>query len=456
MHLNLTLSTLANVTEGRLTAQSGAAVINEISIDTRTLKRGAAYIALKGQKYDGHSFIAQAAQNGAALIIAQEGRAAEFNFEPGPSCALLEVKDTLKALQALSAFHRQRFPIKIAAVTGSNGKSTTKQMLYAILSQEGKTAVSAGNLNNHIGVPMSLLEITKEHAYGVFEMGASKKGDIEEVASIIRPDVAVITNISPAHLEFFGDIETIYQTKTEVIKHLNPFGTLVYNADDKMLGRLAAEYNGKALTFGFGGGANARIEQENPVFAFTYKDSVFRAPVAFERHNKLNAAAACLAAVALGLFKEKIESGLASYEPMPLRLEERQKGKTLFILDCYNANPVSMENALNVLAAKDGPRAAVLGDMKELGRYSAYYHRQLAYQLEARGIANIYLIGPEIKETAQALAQTSCVKEGRVMLKYSLDINGLMAELKLLPQIGGTVLIKASRALNFEQIFDNI
>ncbi|MDR0646031.1 MAG: UDP-N-acetylmuramoyl-tripeptide--D-alanyl-D-alanine ligase, partial [Elusimicrobiota bacterium] len=338
--------------------------------------------------------------------------------------------------------------IKIAAITGSNGKSTAKQMLYAIMSSAGKTAANIGNLNNQIGLPFSLLEIMPDDVYGVFELGASKKGDIDEIASLAQPDVAVITNISPAHLEFFGDMETIYQTKIEIIKSIKKSGVLVYNIDNEFLSRLKNGYEGKAISFGFSKNADFVIDENSESFSFAYKNAVFNSKIKLERHNKLNAAAASAAALELGLSGGQIKEGLAAYKPMPLRLQEETRGGVKFILDYYNANPASMENALDILVKNPAPHIAVLGDMLELGRRSRFYHEELARKILERGIKQVFLSGENMKAAYDILC-----KNPVVMAEYYIDKKNLIQPLKRACAAGGTVLIKASRAMGFEDIY---
>ena len=444
MRLNLTIKELAEIIKGDLSAKDPSRIINNISKDTRALSQGDVYWALKGANFDGHDFIAEAAAKGAALAVARAG-AADLS---GLNLALIEAPDTLAALQRLAKYHRLKHNLKIAAITGSNGKSTTKQMLLAITSAAGKTAANIGNLNNHIGVPLSLLEIMPEDEFGVFELGASKKGDIDEIASLAVPDVAVLTNIAPAHLEFFGDMETIYRTKTEIIKSLSPGGTLIYNLDNDYLRRLKTDYKGKAISYGFSPDADLIIDDKGDGFSFTYKDARFSAPIRLQKHNKLNAAAACGAAIALGLFKEQIEKGLSSYTPMPLRLQEERRGNTKFILDYYNANPASMESALDMLAASAAPHTAVLGDMMELGKYSAKYHAQTAQKIIALGIKNVLLAGPQMKAAYDILAAAK-----DIMVEYHKDKAALLPSLERAAAAGGTVLIKASRGMGFEELY---
>lgn len=449
MNLNITYQTLAKITNGVLYNASPREVLKEISFDTRTLTKGSCYLALKGRVYDGHAFLKVALKNGANFLIVEKGTSQKY-AEILKDIAFMEVEDTLVALQEIAKFHRVQQTIKIAAITGSNGKSTTKQMLRAILNSVGQTCASEGNFNNQVGVPRSLLEISSKDKFGVFELGASHIGDIAEVACLARPDVAVLTNIAPSHLEFFKTIENIYKTKTEILNFLNPQGTVVFNGDDDYLKCIKTEYNFKMISFGFSAGNDIKIE-DSPTFSFTYKGALFSTGLALERHNKLNAVAACGAALALGLFKEEIERGIESYVPMPLRLQKVHCSKTDFILDCYNANPASMEEGLNILATSASPKTAVLGDMCELGDSSVFYHEELAKKLASLGLENIFLIGQEMAVTAKKLKGLK-VKN----VKHSLNKQDFVTDISDIAKRGGTILFKGSRALNLEELFNLI
>ncbi len=448
MKLNLTLSKLASVTGGVLHAKDPQAKIQSFVTDSRVLSASDAFWALKGRQHDAHEFISQVVQKGAALIIGEKGR---LGAATAAGVDTLEVEDSLKALQKLAKYHRLNSTLKIAAITGSNGKSTTKQMLKSICQQAGETVANMGNFNNQFGVPFSLLEIQPKHKFGVFELGASHPGDIAETASLAVPDVAVITNVSAAHLEFFKDLETVYKTKTEIVPCIAAGGTLVYNVDDEWLRHLGA-YKGKAISFGFSANADLRIlETEN--FSFTYKNEAYVIDMHLLRHDKLNAAAACAAAIALGLFMNDIKKGLLSYTPMPMRMERVRRGETQFILDCYNANPASMQNALEILGREAGsPRIAVLGDMKELGDTSKNYHRLVARWLLDNKVDYAFLAGTEMKYAADALKEDTSV-----VVNYALTPQSWVKELKnLLSKRGGTCLLKASRGMQFENLLKEI
>ena len=444
MKLNFTLRKIANITGGTLQTQTPDTVITSFVTDSRAVTPGDGFIALKGERFDARQFIPEVLQKGAAVVVAEKG----YDGKLPANASFVWVDDPKKALQALAKYHRLHSTLKVAAITGSNGKSTTKQMLYAICNVAGKTVANVGNLNNQFGVPFSLLEIQPKHAYGVFELGASHPGDIEETASLAVPDVAVITNVGPSHLEFFHDLETIYKTKTEIARCLNNGGTLVYNADNEYLARLDKEFNGKSISFGFNENAKLRV-LETEKFAFTYQGQAYLFDNKLERHDKLNAAAACAAAIALGISTDAIKKGLASFTPMPMRMERVTKGKIHFILDCYNANPASMKNALEILGReKDLPRVAVLGDMKELGPASKEYHRQVASQLLENGINYVFLAGPEMKYAYEHLGEATGMRAW-----YGVTSAEWINDLKQVLTKGGTCLIKASRSMNFENVF---
>ncbi len=448
MKLNWTLRKIAEITHGELQTNTPDALITTLVTDSRVVTPGDGFIALKGSNFDARQFIPQVINQGAGVVIAQKG----YTGACPKDASFIWVEDPLKALQALSKYHRFHNPLKVAAITGSNGKSTTKQILCAICQAAGSTVANVGNLNNQYGVPFSLLEIQPKHKYGVFELGASHPGDILEIASLAVPDVAVITNVGPSHLEFFHDLETVYKTKIEIARCLKEGGTLVYNMDNEYLARLSTQYKGQAISIGFHEQADLHILQTEK-FAFTYKGQAYLFDLKLERHDKQNAACACAAAIALGIDMNAIKTGLASFTPMPMRLERQTKAHTQFILDCYNANPASMKNALEILGReKKFPRVAVLGDMKELGSTSKQYHRLVARQLLDNGVEYVFLAGPEMQAAYEVLQEMTGLKVwyGQKPQEW------LPALKKVLREKGGTCLIKASHSMNFEAVYKEI
>ena len=451
MKLNLTFSKIAEIMKGELVSKTPLAKVSAFVTDSRVVGAGDAFIALKGLKHDAHEFIPQVVKQGAVLVVAQKAHCPQIS---NGAVSVIYVQDTLKALQMLAQYHRLNSTLKVAAITGSNGKSTTKQMLKAICSQAGETVANMGNFNNQFGTPFSLLEIQPKHKYGVFELGASHPGDIDELAAIAVPDVAVITNVGPSHLESFKTLENVYKTKTEIAAHLNFGGTLVYNVDDPLLARLQTEFKGKAIPFGFSPSASLRILDTQDKFAFTYKGEACVVDIKLPAHDKLNAAAAAAAAIVLGLHLDEIKKGLSAFTPMPMRMERVEKAGAHFILDCYNANPASMKNALEILGREPfTPRVAVLGDMKELGETSKDYHRLIARQLLDNQVDYAFLAGEQMHYAYEVLNRA----ESGVRAVYGKTPQEWTEQLKaLIKKQGGTYLIKASRSMNFENIFKEI
>lgn len=447
MNLKTDLGTLAKAAGGKLLKGSPSSPFNSFVTDTRKLKAGDFFWALKGAAYDAHDFLKQALPCVKGWL-AREDALAGMAEQPGEVVA---VKDTLKALQALAAWHRQRFQIPLTAITGSNGKSTTKEMLRSIFSTEGETCTNAGNLNNQFGLPLSLLELTAAHKFGVFELGASHRGDIREIGEVARPTCGIITNIGPSHLEHFGDMEAIYETKTEIAGCLAPGGTLVYNYDDRYLSRLNGK-DFKKLTFGRDPGADLRILEGNTL-RMEYDGSILEINLPHAGgHNYYNAAAAAGAAIVAGADLASIKMGLEHYAPPPMRLQELNIKGSLVILDAYNANPQSMSSALKEMADKPRPLYLMLGDMKELGEYSAHYHTDLGAALAHMGAAKVFLAGPEMKAAAAAYCHA-----GGNSMEFGFALEDWLPEARALIAAGkGSFLIKASRSMKFERIIEGL
>lgn len=447
MNLNFTWKEAAEAAGGTLTRGNASDKFSVITTDSRAVTAGTVFLALKGKVHDAHKFLPQVIAAGAAGIIINNGEAAALTEKP---THILEVPDTLRALQAIAARYRDRFDVKIAAVTGSNGKSTTKEMLRAIFENCGKTCANKGNLNNQYGVPFSLFELAPDDEYAVFELGASQEGDIDEIARLVRPDVGVITNVSPAHLEFFHDVETIYRTKTEIARHIKPGGTLVYNTDNEYLRRLKGACQKDCVTFGVSQDALFRPEQREYGFAISGPDFSLDINRELPPHNRLNACAAAAAAWKLEISPEKIKKGLEAFTPMPMRLQVEEKKGVRFILDAYNANPASMQAALTALVKGTHalPLVAVLGDMKELGAHSPALHRELGEWIAKHARPDtVFLSGPEIFPAVQPLEAAG------VAVKYYEKGPDMLPDLRQTLAKGGTCLIKASRAMGFETIF---
>lgn len=444
MKLGMTWGDVAAATQGRIARGQASAPFQTFSTDSRTLEAGQAFWALRGEKFDAHDFLDSGLAARAAGWIVARGRAAATGPLPPQ---VLEVEDTLAALQALARIHRRRSSAAVAAITGSNGKTTTKEMLRSICGRLGPTCATIGNFNNQLGLPLSLLELSPEHRYGIFEMGASRPGEIRELAAIAEPGVGVLTNIGPAHLEHFGSLEATFAAKCELLEGLPPDGPVALNADDPFLSRLAGPLAARAVTFGKGASNVVRILGPG---LLKVNGAELRLPDLFGNLSLYNAAAAAAAALALGAGMDAIREGLGIYHPPAMRLERRRHPSgALIVLDAYNANPASMRAAVEAFCAQypDRRRVAVLGDMKELGAHSARYHRELGCWLAGLPLAAVYLAGREIRPAHEAL-----VAAGKTNAHWSEDPRGSVPLLKPELKEGTALFLKASRAMRFEDL----
>jgi UDP-N-acetylmuramoyl-tripeptide--D-alanyl-D-alanine ligase len=419
-----------------------------VSTDTRNIASGDLFIALRGEHFDGAQFVAQAAQAGAVAAIVKEGSVLE---EVG--CPVLFVPDTRLALGRLAAFWRKRFDIPLLAITGSNGKTTVKEMLAAILrAHAGEESVLAtrGNFNNDIGMPLTLLKLREQHRYAVIEMGMNHPGEIEYLTHLAQPDVALVNNASGAHLQGLGSVEGVARAKGEIFAGLQSNGTAVINADDAHAGlwRTLAD---KHRVFDFALEHTAAVKGEwkaqgfgGELRAYTPAGELRAVMQVPGEHNARNALAAATAALAVHVPLETIAHALESFGGVAGRLQRKQalSGATL-IDDTYNANPASMHAALEVLAQATGTRIFVLGDMGELGEDAAQFHREIGITARELGIERLYALG---ELSSQAVAEF-----GKGAAHFD-DVDGLLAVLKEGMDAQTTVLVKGSRFMKMERV----
>jgi len=350
--------------------------ITDISTDSRAIGPGELFIPLVGDTFDGHDYIESAAQNGAAAALSAK------RAQPLP-IPVLEVEDTLRAYQAIAAHYKDRFAVRTVGVTGSVGKTSTKEMIAAVLSARCQTLKNEGNLNNEIGVPRSVLRLNRSHEAAVFEMGMNHFGELSRISRVTKPDIAVITNIGVAHIEYLGSREGILKAKTEIFEGLKKNGAVVLNGDDELLLTLRGRLPYPVVYYGIeNADCDIRAEsiaQDDKGISFTImeKDTGFACYVpALGMHNVYNALAAAAVGRLCGLTREEIRSGLSGLETNGLRQHVFEEGGITVIDDAYNANPDSMRAALSVLAQLPvtGRRIAVLGGMLELGPVSPEAH----------------------------------------------------------------------------------
>ena len=433
--------------------------ITGVSIDSRNIKAGELFVAIKGDRFDGHDFVPEVMKKGAwGAVVDQSSFDAKYEALGGLS-HIIPVQDTQQALQEMSFLHRRKHSLPIVGITGSNGKTTTKEMAACILRQKGPVLKNEGNLNNHIGVPLTLMKLGAGHRSAVVEMGMSARGEINLLARLVHPDVGVITNIGPAHLEFLGSLDSVAEAKAELLANLKPDGTAVLNADDPYFETLAKKWIGRVLSFGIDRTADVmagQIQQDGEGTTFMLTTGGSTAQVRLRvagRHNVSNALAAAAAGLALGVPLEAVKAGLDEFVPVAMRSEIKTvQGRTVLV-DYYNANPGSVKAALETLATlRPGARSvAVLGDMLELGAVAIEEHREIGRAAARLGVQVIIAVG------ALSLHMLDGAREAG-MQNNRLFAAGSPAEAAALltkhSQAGDVVLIKGSRGMKMEKILE--
>jgi UDP-N-acetylmuramoyl-tripeptide--D-alanyl-D-alanine ligase len=431
--------------------------ITGVSIDTRTLQRGEMFVALRGARFDGHEFVREAACLGASAAVVSDPTHATSS----PSAlSLLQVQDTLTALQLLGANHRQRSAanIRVVAITGSSGKTTTKEMIAAVLGAKFEVAKTNGNLNNHIGVPLTLLGLNGHHQFAVVEMGMNHPGELHPLMEMARPEIGVITNVGMAHIENFHSESAIAAEKSTVVTELPATGCAILNADNKWTTLIRARTRATVVTVGIENFADFRASDirfgDGMTFRLTVarkRDSVLcRIPV-LGRHQVYNALQAAAVGWAVGMDLEEISAGLASMNPPKMRLEMKMANGVRFLNDAYNANLPSALAAMEVLAElpAEGRKMVVLGDMLELGSYSEEAHRCVGEAVAKANAAVLVTVGEQAAWAAGA-AQKAGMDLHRI---FHCKSSGMAADvIGSMVREGDCVLLKGSRAVHLEDI----
>jgi UDP-N-acetylmuramoyl-tripeptide--D-alanyl-D-alanine ligase len=423
-----------------------------LSIDTRTIRPDEIFFAIVGDKNDGHKYVREAFQRGAAAVVINRSRQSEFTGETvGP---IFAVDDTHEALLNLAAYMRRFLHARFAAVTGSNGKTTTKEMFYAIISGRYASYRSPGNLNNLYGLPLSLALMPEDAQYAVFELGISVPGEMTRLASVIKPDLALITNIGPTHLETLKSIENVVKAKFELIDRLPIGAAVVLNADDSHLMDEAKRRDLKYVGFGIENECQfmARDISMSPAagIVFTVENQRIAIPV-FGRANVYNALASIAASSVWGCGPEDWSRGLAKFRPVSMRLEVEEYRGLQLVIDCYNANPASVISSLQSMNEIDVPgrKIAVLGDMLELGATAAELHRSVGEEAARIGVDYLYCLGPQSRHIAEGAIAAGMSSSDVLHFDEHQD---LLDKLLEIIAAGDLILCKGSRGMQMEKI----
>ncbi|MBQ4145379.1 MAG: UDP-N-acetylmuramoyl-tripeptide--D-alanyl-D-alanine ligase [Clostridia bacterium] len=435
---------------------SGDTIISNVSTDTRTIAEGDLFFALQGEKFDAHQFVNGAVEQGAVCCVVKKG-------EPVPNgLPYIVVDDTQAALRDFAKAYRERFRIPVVGITGSVGKTSTKEMIASVLAQSFRTHTTKGNFNNEIGLPLTVFKLMREDEMMVLEMGMSAFGEISRLTQIAKPDTAVITNIGVSHIEHLGSREGIKQAKFEILEGLSMDGAVILNADDDLLWEAGGEIDFETLYYG--------IENDNAdLLAYnirTYSDSsTFSCKIDGEEfnfvvevpgiHHIYNALAAILVGLRYNVAIEDIQKGVRSFAPSGLRQTVIELPDYKIIRDCYNASPASMKSGLSVLALMptQGRRVACLADMLELGEISKTAHEQVGEFVVENGVDCLIAVGKEAKYIAMG-AQKAGMNEDNIYVFE--DKTALLGQLGRILKKNDVILVKGSRGMKMEQVADAI
>lgn len=444
----MTLKEIQKVTNAKLIGtepkMGSECVVRGINTDSRTIKPGELFVALKGDNYDAHDFVTHAHDRGAAAYL--------LDHEMGQVKPALIVDDTRTSFGQIAKAWRNKYNYPVIAVTGSNGKTTVKEMLHSILSTQGNVLATKGNFNNDIGVPITLLRMSSMHDGAVIEMGANHMKEISYLTDLVSPDVAIITNAAAAHLEGFGSLDGVAKAKGEIFEGLSENGVAIINFDDPYYAywkELAG--NKKIISFGADHNADVSFEMDKAnILSIKIKnngDFELKLPL-LGRHNIINALAAIAAAIALKIDPKFIKQGLESMQPVPGRLVKKHGANNSIVIDdTYNANPASLMAAIEAMSCFSGTYHVVLGDMGELGKDSIELHKKAAQSLKQGKVKYLYTIGENSRYTSDEFG------EGAAHFSSQSE---LVSQLVKNIQQNDIVLVKGSRSMQMNKVVDSL
>jgi UDP-N-acetylmuramoyl-tripeptide--D-alanyl-D-alanine ligase len=449
-----TLESIAAACSGELIAGSPHKSVLRVCTDSRQVQAGDLFFALKGERFDGHDFLPEVIKKADAVVV-ERGRATKVQ---GP-CAVVAVENTRVALGRLAGKYRQDFTLPIVVVAGSNGKTTTKELVAAVLRQKHKVLWSEASFNNDIGVPLTLLKLERKHQAAVLETGTNHPGELEPLVKMICPDYGVITSIGREHLEFFGDLAAVAAEEGMLGELLSPRGTLLVNGDDPWAGGLIKRTHAAVVRVGINEGnqwraSDVRLDAQGITFAVEAPkpgfSGIFRVPL-LGRHQAVNASFAIALGAELGLDRAQIQSGLQECRTAKMRLELWELNGIRVLDDAYNANADSMAVALQTLhdLPCKGRRMAVLGDMAELGAHSEAAHEEVGRRAAELGVEQLFVVGKMAAVMARGARNAGLNR----VLEFA-DVETAANAVKQLIKSGDVVLLKASRATRLERVAD--
>ena len=446
---------LAASCAGRVAHGPPEAVVRRVTVDSRRVQPGDLFVAIRGPRHDGHDYVRDAAQRGAVGVVVEAGRWSG----PWPDCSLIAVDDSRRALSEMAAAYRQAFHLPVIAVAGSNGKTTTKELIASVLSQRFPTLASEASFNNDVGVPLTLFRLERRHRAAVLEAGTNHPGELRALLDRIRPTMGVLSSVDREHLEFFGSLEGVLQEEGALAECLPTDGVLFVNGDTFGVEYVAARAGAATVRVGWQRGndwqvRSAQIDDGGTSFSVRSPsrawDGEYRVRL-LGRHQAVNAALALAVGATLGLSRSQIESGLEACRPPARRLQLWDFAGLRVLDDCYNANADSMRAALETLRvlACAGRRIAVLGDMAEQGRHSAALHEEVAQYAVSTGIQHLFAVGEWAAVSGQA-ARAAGLDSVREFRDPETAADALLA----FAREGDLVLVKASRAMRLEVVVE--
>lgn len=462
----MTLGNIAKAVDGVLHNCDELLEIQGVVTDSRQVEKDFLFLAIKGERVDGHKFIPQVIEAGAAAVICED--------IPEGNVPYIVVKDVLAALRDMAEFYRSTLDIPLIGITGSVGKTSTKECVASVLAQKYDVHKTEGNFNNEIGVPLTLLKIRDHHQVAVLEMGINHFGEMHRLSKMVKPDIVVMTNIGQCHLEFLGSRDGILQAKSEIFDFLQEEGIVIVNGDDDKLQTIKNVNENEVVKFGlgtenvlyadelqslglFGTKMNIHIGSEACEMFPELQQTCFEAEMPLPgEHMVYNALAATAVGLSLGLTTEEIAAGIAIVKPTGGRSNIIKCKDKVLIDDCYNANPVSMCAALDLLSLANTRKVAILGDMYELGESEAKMHASVGKYAVEQNIDVLICVGEISQAMAEEAAKVADEKEGKTEIHYYTSKQMLLSDISNVLRADDTVLIKASHGMGFAEIVEKL